>query len=84
VHYSDGASEESEAAAWLEPVRTSDDSTQPGTRRKGAYPRCSFCGKKNREVETLIAGRGGYICNECIQVCVEILAEERKQAPDHD
>lgn len=40
---------------------------------------CSFCGKSHTEVERLIAGRGVYICNECIELCAEILVEERSR-----
>lgn len=36
---------------------------------------CSFCGKKKREVEKLIAGPSVFICNECIRKCAEILDE---------
>lgn len=39
-------------------------------------PRCSFCGKKQSEVVKLIAGPGAYICNECIDLCMEILNED--------
>lgn len=37
---------------------------------------CSFCGKSQNEVKKLIAGRGVYICNECIDVCINIVSEE--------
>lgn len=37
--------------------------------------RCSFCGKSQKEVEKLIAGQGVYICDECVRVCDDILAE---------
>ena len=37
--------------------------------------RCSFCGKSADEVEQIVAGPGVYICDECIQVCQEILKE---------
>ena len=40
---------------------------------------CSFCGRSGEEVEKLIAGPGVYICNECIEVCQNILTEERQQ-----
>ena len=39
-------------------------------------PRCSFCGKPQSKVSKLIAGAGGFICNECIEMCNEILEEE--------
>ena len=41
-------------------------------------PVCSFCGRSGEEVEKLIAGPGVYICNECFEVCENILKEEMK------
>ena len=38
--------------------------------------RCSFCGKDQNHVERLIAGPSVFICNECVQLCQEIIAEE--------
>ncbi len=47
--------------------------------------RCSFCGKSRAEVKKLIAGPTVYICNECVDLCNDIIAEEweeeRKQGP---
>ena len=40
---------------------------------------CSFCGKSQNEVKKLIAGRGVYICDECIDVCINIVAEDLHQ-----
>lgn len=40
---------------------------------------CSFCGKGQNEVKKLIAGRGVYICDECIDVCINIVSEELHQ-----
>ena len=37
---------------------------------------CSFCGKSQNEVKKLIAGRGVYICDECIEVCINIVSDE--------
>ena len=39
-------------------------------------PRCSFCGKSQKMVERLVAGPNVYICNECIDLCNDILKEE--------
>ena len=39
-------------------------------------PRCSFCGKSQDEVERLIAGRNAYICNECVELCINVMGEE--------
>ena len=41
---------------------------------------CSFCGTHPRQVKKLIAGPGVYICNDCIDLCVEIIAQERPKA----
>lgn len=40
---------------------------------------CSFCGKGQSEVKKLVAGRGVYICDECIQVCISIVADEMSE-----
>ena len=46
---------------------------------------CSFCGKNQKEVKKLIAGPAVYICDECIQLCGEIIEEEsEKDAEDFD
>ena len=37
---------------------------------------CSFCGKGKDDVKKLVAGPGVYICDECIDLCVEIIDEE--------
>ena len=40
---------------------------------------CSFCGKTQAEVSKLIAGQSGYICDECIELCNEIMAENPEE-----
>jgi ATP-dependent Clp protease ATP-binding subunit ClpX len=45
---------------------------------------CSFCGKSQLQVSKLIAGRGVYICDECIDLCNQILAEEPAVAPSFE
>lgn len=42
---------------------------------------CSFCGKNQKEVRKLIAGPAVYICDECIQLCSEIIEEEGEKSP---
>ncbi|WJZ03409.1 ATP-dependent Clp protease ATP-binding subunit ClpX [Corynebacterium freiburgense] len=42
--------------------------------------KCSFCGKSQKQVKKLIAGGGVYICNECIDLCNEIIEEELNSA----
>jgi ATP-dependent Clp protease ATP-binding subunit ClpX len=46
-----------------------------------AHLKCSFCGKSQEQVRKLIAGPGVYICDECIDLCNEILDEELVGAP---
>jgi ATP-dependent Clp protease ATP-binding subunit ClpX len=43
---------------------------------KGNVLRCSFCGKSQNEVKKIIAGPTVYICNECVELCNEIMEEE--------
>ena len=43
---------------------------------------CSFCGKQQSKVKKLIAGPNIYICNECVDLCNDILAEEEKSEAD--
>ena len=42
--------------------------------------KCSFCGKDQDQVKKLVAGSGVYICNECIELCSEIVEEELSQS----
>jgi ATP-dependent Clp protease ATP-binding subunit ClpX len=44
--------------------------------------KCSFCGKSQKAVKKLIAGPGVYICDECIELCNEIIDEEFAQAAE--
>ncbi len=47
--------------------------------------KCSFCGKEQGEVRRLIAGPGVYICNECVELCNEIIDEEYSDiSPEHE
>jgi ATP-dependent Clp protease ATP-binding subunit ClpX len=53
-----------------------------GSKTPRVQYRCSFCGKSQEQVHRLIAGPGGvYICDECIDLCQEIIAEEQSAAP---
>lgn len=45
--------------------------------------RCSFCSKTQNQVRRLVAGPGVYICNECIELCREIISEDLPQAADN-
>lgn len=42
--------------------------------------RCSFCGRSQTEVERIIYGRNAYICNECVEMCSELLTENENAA----
>ena len=56
--------------------------TGSGTSKGPKVPyRCSFCGKSQEQVRKLIAGQGVYICDECINLCQEIIEEEMLEAP---
>ncbi|WP_018296383.1 ATP-dependent Clp protease ATP-binding subunit ClpX [Corynebacterium lubricantis] len=46
--------------------------------------KCSFCGKSQKQVKKLIAGGGVYICDECIELCNEIIEEELQAAQDEN
>jgi 4-hydroxy-3-methylbut-2-en-1-yl diphosphate synthase IspG/GcpE len=46
------------------------------SRKKDETLRCSFCGKPQDEVKKLIAGPNVHICNECIDICNEIVADD--------
>ena len=48
----------------------------------GDLLKCSFCGKSQKQVKKLIAGPGVYICDECIDLCNEIIEEELNEATD--
>ncbi|MBE1548390.1 hypothetical protein GGC64_002414 [Mycobacterium sp. OAS707] len=43
--------------------------------------RCSFCGKQHTEVGKLVAGPGVYICDECVNLCVDVMAEATHTEP---
>jgi ATP-dependent Clp protease ATP-binding subunit ClpX len=42
---------------------------------------CSFCGKSQHEVRKLIAGPTVFICDECVELCMDIIREETKSSP---
>ncbi|MER1996944.1 MAG: ATP-dependent Clp protease ATP-binding subunit ClpX [Arthrobacter sp.] len=46
--------------------------------------KCSFCGKSQKQVRKLIAGPGVYICDECIELCNEIIEEELSETTEGD
>ena len=48
----------------------------------GDLLKCSFCGKSQKQVKKLIAGPGVYICDECIDLCNEIIEEELNETSE--
>src|SRR6056300_1282246 len=50
--------------------------TNSGESKNTLY--CSFCGKSQHEVRKLIAGPTGFICDECVELCLDIIREENK------
>ncbi|RMH19865.1 MAG: ATP-dependent Clp protease ATP-binding subunit ClpX [Gammaproteobacteria bacterium] len=54
------------------------DKTSNGSGGSGKQLYCSFCGKSQDEVQKLIAGPSVYVCNECVDLCNEIIREEAK------
>lgn len=46
--------------------------------------KCSFCGKTQDQVRKLVAGPGVYICDECIDLCTEIVEEELGTVEEED
>jgi ATP-dependent Clp protease ATP-binding subunit ClpX len=55
----------------------SDDGKRKSTKAKLLY--CSFCGKSQNEVRKLIAGPSVYVCNECVELCNDIIREELEE-----
>ena len=58
------------------------DRENQGTDGKILY--CSFCGKSQHEVRKLIAGPSVYICDECVELCNDIIREELEESGAHD
>ena len=50
----------------------------PQFRRTEELLSCSFCGKSQNDVRKLIAGPGVYVCNECIDICNEIINDDEQ------
>ena len=58
------------------------DTTTTNTPEKVLY--CSFCGKSQHEVKKLIAGPSVFICDECIDLCTDIIQEEIAKLPKEE
>ncbi|MDB5058178.1 MAG: ATP-dependent protease [Chloroflexi bacterium] len=72
--------------AWQQ-QRAQTAQVRPGRGKERAMKRgrqhysCSFCGKPQDAVRRIIAGPSAYICNECIMLCNEIIAEQEQMPP---
>ena len=55
-----------------------------GIEESGKVLYCSFCGKSQHEVVKLIAGPSVYICNECVELCNDIIREEVQEEETQD
>ena len=66
------------------PAAPGDEEIDPVARigDGGDLLKCSFCGKSQKQVKKLIAGPGVYICDECIDLCNEIIEEELSESSD--
>ncbi len=59
----------------------SDDTKDSGSGEEGSkLLYCSFCGKSQHEVRKLIAGPSVFICDECVDLCNDIIREEVQEA----
>ena len=47
-------------------------------KEKSSTSYCSFCGKSQHDVNKMIAGPTAFICHECVDLCVEIIKEEKE------
>lgn len=54
------------------------------TKNKEKLLHCSFCGKNQNEVQKLIAGPSVFICNECVELCNDIIREEISDESEHE
>ena len=59
-------------------------SERDGTNDGGKLLFCSFCGKNQNEVRRLIAGPSVYICDECVDLCNDIISEEAQANVSED
>ena len=59
-------------------------SNQDNTITDGKILYCSFCGKSQHEVRKLIAGPSVYICDECVELCNDIIREELEEVSNGD
>ena len=58
-----------------------DDEDVTAEKKPPDEQHCSFCGKLKTDVAKLVTGPTVYICNECVALCEDILAEELRESP---
>ena len=58
----------------------SDDKNDKDGDKNGKLLYCSFCGKSQHEVRKLIAGPSVFICDECVELCNDIIREEIEES----
>src|SRR5690606_1160086 len=59
------------------------DETRGGNEDGGKLLYCSFCGKSQHEVRKLIAGPSVFVCDECVELCNDIIREEMAEQAEH-
>src|SRR5690606_8556299 len=59
------------------------DETRGGNEDGGKLLYCSFCGKSQHEVRKLIAGPSVFVCDECVELCNDIIREEMSEQAEH-
>jgi hypothetical protein len=67
-----------ELAAARRPIPSRASALSFSTRENPLY--CSFCGKSQHEVRKFIAGPTVFICDECVELCLDIIGEENKSS----
>jgi hypothetical protein len=66
----------------MEPAwETRENGKERAMKRGRGHYSCSFCGKPKDQVRRLIAGPGVYICNACVALCNEIIAQDEHTPP---
>src|SRR5690606_10309771 len=65
-------------SAWKESDMSKVSGSNGGDSKNTLY--CSFCGKSQHEVRKLIAGPTVFICDECVELCMDIIREENKSS----
>ncbi len=59
----------------IDSIKKKEETAVPVAKKDEEALKCSFCGKGQDEVKKLIAGPTVYICNECVELCNEIIAD---------